>query len=49
MQEILRADELDEPVVMRPEGGSEHDADAAQHVEDEYVEALDAVAQQVAA
>jgi hypothetical protein len=28
---------------------SEHDADAAQHVEDEYVEALDAVAQQVAA
>ena len=26
-----------------------HDADAAQHVEDEYVEALDAVAQQVAA
>jgi hypothetical protein len=25
---------------------SEHDADAAQHVEDEYVEALDAVAQQ---
>jgi len=28
---------------------SEHDADAAQHVEDEYTEALDAVAQQVAA
>jgi len=26
-----------------------HAADAAQHVEDEYVEALDAVAQQVAA